>query len=173
MADETDLATEREETYRAAAPADAGGCPGPADRRPVGGDAGARLDRVPAFANPQGHAQRHHRRLSGVVIECLPYGEFITRYARPETLFYLDPPYWGCEGDYGRVLFERSAARMADLLSGIQGRFILSLNDRPQVRDIFSAFDIEAAQTSYSVSRKVESRGVVGEVLITGGNGGR
>ena len=111
-----------------------------------------------------------HRRLSGVVIECLPYGEFITRYDRPETLFYLDPPYWGCEGDYGKALFERADfERLADLLSGIQGRFILSLNDRPQVRDIFSAFDIEAVQTSYSVSRKVESRGVVGEVLIHGG----
>ena len=34
-----------------------------------------------------------HTRLSGVVIECLPYSEFISRYDRPQTLFYLDPPY--------------------------------------------------------------------------------
>jgi len=113
-----------------------------------------------------------HTRLAGVVIECLPYGEFITRYDRPETLFYLDPPYWGCEGDYGKTLFERADfERLADLLSGIQGRFIMSLNDRPVIRKIFSAFEIEAVQTSYSISRKVESRGTVGEVLITGGKG--
>ncbi|MDO8606157.1 MAG: DNA adenine methylase [Phaeospirillum sp.] len=113
-----------------------------------------------------------HTRLSGVVIECLPYGEFITRYDRPETLFYLDPPYWGCEGDYGKALFERADfERLATLLEGIQGRFILSLNDRPAIRKIFGAFEIEAVQTSYSVSRKVESRGKVGEVLIMGGKG--
>jgi hypothetical protein len=35
-----------------------------------------------------------HERLAGVVIERLPYGELIRRYDRPETLFYLYPPYW-------------------------------------------------------------------------------
>ncbi|WP_267310859.1 hypothetical protein [Asaia spathodeae] len=33
-----------------------------------------------------------HQRLSRVVIECLPYSEILSRYDRPETLFYLDPP---------------------------------------------------------------------------------
>jgi DNA adenine methylase len=36
-----------------------------------------------------------HERLAGVVIESLPYAEFIARYDRPEVLFYLDPPYCG------------------------------------------------------------------------------
>lgn len=44
--------------------------------------------------------------------------------------------------------------------------------DRAVIRKIFAAFDIEAVQTSYSVSCKVESRGTVGEVLITGGGKG-
>ena len=43
-----------------------------------------------------------HERLDGVVIECLPYAEFITRYDKLATLFYLDPPYWECENDYGK-----------------------------------------------------------------------
>jgi DNA adenine methylase len=111
-----------------------------------------------------------HTRLTSVVIECLPYGEFISRYDRPQTLFYLDPPYWGCEGDYGRALFERADfERLAALLEGLQGRFILSLNDVPEVRDIFSAFPIVPVETVYSVSRKAEGRGAVGEVLIMGG----
>lgn len=113
-----------------------------------------------------------HCRLAGVVIECLPYAAFIERYDRPATLFYLDPPYWGSEGDYGRHLFERADfERLAALLGGLQGRFILSLNDRPEVREIFAAFRIEAVATSYSVSRTADGRGKAEEVLITGGRG--
>ena len=46
-----------------------------------------------------------HTRLSGVVIECLSYDGFIRRYDRPETLFHLDPPYWGCEKYHGKNMF--------------------------------------------------------------------
>lgn len=28
--------------------------------------------------------------------------DFLDRYDRPETMFYLDPPYFGSEGDYGK-----------------------------------------------------------------------
>jgi hypothetical protein len=35
-----------------------------------------------------------------------------------------------------------------ELLRGISGRFILSLNDRPEVRETFSGFDIEAVETT-------------------------
>lgn len=94
-----------------------------------------------------------HERLSGVTIECLPYEEFISRYDRDGTLFYLDPPYYGCEGDYGADLFERSGyVRLAEQLREIRGRFILSLNDRPEVRAIFADFTIEPVRTSYSIS---------------------
>jgi len=111
-----------------------------------------------------------HTRLAGVVVECLPYADFIRRYDRPTSLFYIDPPYWGCETDYGRGMFERADfERLAALLKGLQGRFILSLNDVSEVREIFSGFNIEAVETSYSVARTTEGRRRVGEVLITGG----
>jgi len=48
-----------------------------------------------------------HERLAGVVIEQLPFDHFIPRYDRPGMLFYLDPPYFGCEGDYGAGTFSR------------------------------------------------------------------
>jgi len=82
-----------------------------------------------------------HERLAGVVIENLPYDAFVQRYDRPTTLFYLDPPYLGSEDTYGAGLFARDDyERLAVLLKGIQGRFIMSLNDHPQTRKCFAAF---------------------------------
>lgn len=96
-----------------------------------------------------------HERLSGVVLENLDWQDFIDRYDRPETLFYLDPPYWGSEDDYGKTLFGRDQfALMADRLGRIKGRFIMSINDVPQIRDIFGEFDFREVDLTYSVSGK-------------------
>lgn len=108
-----------------------------------------------------------HARLSGVVIECLDWADLIPRYDSPTTLFYLDPPYWGCETDYGKAMFSRDDfARMAGVLAGIKGRFVLSLNDVPEVREIFAWAQIDAVNTSYTIGKHVESRGTRGELLI-------
>lgn len=107
-----------------------------------------------------------HERLAGVVIERLPWHELLRRYDRPATLFYLDPPYWGNETDYGPGVFARSDfERLAEALSGLKGHFLLSLNDHPEVRRTFSPFQIEAIQTTYTVSKSASQS--AGEVLIT------
>lgn len=93
-----------------------------------------------------------HERLSGVVIERLEYADFIRRYDRQGTLFYLDPPYFGSEGDYGAGMFQRADfERLASLLGGIKSRFLLSLNDRPEVRQIFAGFAVGSLSTTYTV----------------------
>jgi DNA adenine methylase len=112
-----------------------------------------------------------HERLAGVVIECLPWETLLPRYDRPTTLFYCDPPYWGCEADYGAGLFAREDfERLAEALAGLRGQFVLSLNDVPEVRRVFGRFEIEAVATTYSIAGPAGSgRGKVGEVLIYGG----
>lgn len=94
-----------------------------------------------------------HARLSTVTIECLDYQDFIPLYDSDGALFYLDPPYWGCEDDYGKNLFSRDDfERIADILAQIKGRFLLSLNDTPEVRDIFRAFDMHEVVTKYTIN---------------------
>lgn len=107
-----------------------------------------------------------HERLAGVVIECLPWRTFIERYDRPGMLFYLDPPYWGSEGDYGKDIFCRADfAELALVLKGMRGRFIVSLNAAPGVFETFDGFDIEEVDCSYSIAGKGRTS-AVREVLI-------
>lgn len=107
-----------------------------------------------------------HDRLAGVVIECLPFEQLLRRYDRPETLFYLDPPYWGNETDYGDGMFGREDFdRLAEALAGLKGAWLLSLNDVPGVRKCFGRFRIEAVETSYSIAGGTRKK--VGEVLIS------
>lgn len=96
-----------------------------------------------------------HRRLAGVAIENLGYADFIDLYDNDETLFYLDPPYYGHEGDYGRELFARSDfERLARRLARIRGRFIFSINDAPAIREMFRWAQIEAVAVTYTIAIK-------------------
>lgn len=95
-----------------------------------------------------------HERLAGVTIENLDWSEFIDRYDRPETLFYLDPPYHGSETDYGKGVFARSYfSRIEKSLETIKGRFLISLNDTPEVHGIFGAFQFVDVTLTYTVGR--------------------
>lgn len=108
-----------------------------------------------------------HERLAGVVIECLPWRTFIERYDRPGMLFYLDPPYWGSESDYGPGVFGRADfAEMASMLKGLQGRFIVSLNAVRGVFETFRDFTIEEVDCSYSIAGRGHSK-AVREVIIS------
>lgn len=96
-----------------------------------------------------------HSRLSGVTVTCLDFAEFIRRVDRADALFYLDPPYWGCESDYGKLLFSRERfEEMAVVLASLKGRFILSLNDVEGVRETFAAFRFREVKTTYTIAAK-------------------
>lgn len=109
-----------------------------------------------------------HERLAGVIIERLHYADFIARYDRPGTLFYLDPPYWGNETDYGQGLFGRGDfERLAGMLRKLRGRFLLSLNDRPEVRACFKGFQVRTVDTRYTIGGNQKAK-KVREILVSG-----
>ena len=108
-----------------------------------------------------------HARLAGVLIECLPWADFMRRYDCAGALFYLDPPYWGSESDYGRSLFRREEfAEIAEVLRGLKGSFVLSLNDRPEVRQTFAGFAMEEVETTYTIAAGRQQAGRR-ELIIT------
>ncbi|MBW4708634.1 DNA adenine methylase [Roseobacter sp. YSTF-M11] len=107
-----------------------------------------------------------HERLSGVTVMNLDYLYFIQRIDRPGALFYLDPPYHGCEDDYGKELFsEEDFDVIAAQLRALKGDFILSINDVPQIRALFDWAQIVPVQTTYSLASKTITQAP--ELVIT------
>lgn len=110
-----------------------------------------------------GILERTNERLKAVQIECLPYEIVIEKYDSPETAFYLDPPYFQREL-YRFNFSEHDFVSLAERLAQVQGKFVLSLNDVPEVRKLFARFRIKAFEASYSAQMKPGTR--YGELLI-------
>jgi len=108
--------------------------------------------------------ERAHERLARVQIESLPYETILTRFDRPGTLFYCDPPYWG--RNYYRFTFgENDFKQLEERLRSIRGKFALSLNDVPEVRALFHRFTLREIELAYTAQKKAGKR--FRELLIT------
>ncbi|MFH0878584.1 MAG: DNA adenine methylase [Lentisphaerota bacterium] len=89
-----------------------------------------------------------HWRLKRVTIEHLDALDCIARYDRKNTFFYIDPPYFFNQDDYA-VSFSRFSD-LVDVLGAIKGRFILSINDCQEIRDLFKKFNQKRVKLTYS-----------------------
>lgn len=106
-----------------------------------------------------------HSRLSSVTVTCLDFAAFIRRIDRPDALFYLDPPYWGSECDYGQDAFSRERfEEMAEMLRDQRGKFLMSINDRPEIRAAFAWAQLRPVVTTYSVASSASTE--ASELLI-------
>ena len=121
--------------------------------RPANQSYAAHVSQPPNFSKERIAAliDSTHARLSRVQIESLPYEKTVRKYDRPTTFFYIDPPYYGVKGLY-RFDFDHSQfEELAEQLRTIKGKFLLSINDHPEVRKFFSGFQIESFSISYSL----------------------
>jgi len=106
-----------------------------------------------------------HIRLARTNIENLPYSVCMAKYDGADTFMYLDPPYFDCEADYGVGIFgKEDFIKLRDIMTGLKSKCMMSINDVPQIREIFSMFRIEEVTTVYSVGETQKS---VPELLIT------
>jgi DNA adenine methylase len=91
-----------------------------------------------------------HARLFNTYVENLSWSAVVTRYDRPHTLCYLDPPYWSTEG-YGFDWTFDNYEVMAGLAREIQGMMIISVNDIPEMREVFSGLHMDSKPIKYTV----------------------
>lgn len=110
------------------------------------------------------------RRLQNVVVENKDFEKLISQYDRPNTMFYLDPPYYETEDYYEDVGFtEKDHVRLRDALMGIKGKFLLSYNDCPEIRQLYSqpGIVIESTTRLSNIAQRYDAGKQYPELLIS------
>ena len=109
-------------------------------------------------------------RLQKVVIENKDFEKLIKQYDRPESFFYCDPPYYETEDYYEDVGFTtKDHERLANALCSIQGKFLLSYNDCPEIRELYSrpGIVIEGTSRLSNIAQRYEAGKQYAELIIS------
>ena len=87
-------------------------------------------------------------RLKGVTIENMSFNKLIPLYDKDDAFFYVDPPYVSTESYYKNIgeFGIKEHEELADLLSKIKGKFLLSYNDSVIVRELYKGFNIRSTK---------------------------
>lgn len=91
---------------------------------------------IKLYKNPE----MSNKLLKVSAFESLDFEEHIKKYDSPETLFYVDPPYFSCEKHYyrGEKHFGTEGhRRLAEALKNIQGKFMLSYYDFDGLSELY------------------------------------
>jgi DNA adenine methylase len=95
-----------------------------------------------------------HSRLDKVMIENKDFEAFIKQYDHEDAFFYCDPPY-SCGAGYAVTTtkgFDHERLRMT--LGQIKGRFLLSYDDAPIIRELYSGYEMIAVERLNGINNK-------------------
>lgn len=108
-----------------------------------------------------------HKRFKNVYIEKQDYKYILDKYDRPDGLFFLDPPYLDTtEHNYGVNFDINEYTTMKNKLNNLQGKWILTCNDKPELRELFKDFNIQDNEVHYSVSGTSDACKKYNELII-------
>ncbi|MBQ3194990.1 MAG: DNA adenine methylase [Clostridia bacterium] len=105
-------------------------------------------------------------RMANVVIENQDFESLIKHYDRPDTFFYADPPYLSTEDMYAVGFGWDDHVRLRDTLKSIKGKFLLSYNDCPEIRELYDGFAIFDFSRTHSMAQRYEAGKEFKELLI-------
>lgn len=92
-------------------------------------------------------------RLKDVVIENRDFEVIIKAYDKPNTLFYLDPPYFMAESHY-EGFSSVDHIRLHSCLKNMKGRFVLSYNDHAEIRRLYAQFNLISVNRHNNLTAK-------------------
>lgn len=104
------------------------------------------------------YLQEVAKRLNRVIIENVDFERLIKTYDRESALFYCDPPYYEAEKYYPDRFQPEDHVRLRDTLSRIKGKFILSYNDCPEIRELYAGYNLLEVDRQDNLVMKINPR---------------
>lgn len=105
-------------------------------------------------------------RLQDVVVENQDFQTLIKHYDRRDAFFYCDPPYVSTEGMYAVGFNWDDHLRLRKQLGSIKGKFLLSYNDCPEIRELYDGFPIFDFSRAHSMALRHDAEAEFHELLI-------
>jgi DNA adenine methylase len=103
-------------------------------------------------------------RLDRAIIENLDWKRILDIYDRPSTFFFLDPPYTDCDAGAYASWTIADVLAFRERLEKLRGRWMVTLNDSPSIRQIFSGCQIKSVTRPKGIGGKNRA---YAEVIIT------
>lgn len=107
-----------------------------------------------------------HNFKGNVVIENQDFETLIRHYDRPDAFFYADPPYFSTEDMYEVGFGWDDHVRLRETLGRIKGKFLLSYNDCPEIRELYDGFSLFDFSRTHSMAQRYEAGKEFKELLI-------
>ena len=124
--------------------------------------------------NPLDKLRRHlddwKEALKDTKIENKDYAAVIKKYDSADTFFFLDPPYENTDKDFEYAQdLDFDFERLANVLDGIKGNFLMTINDSPNIRKLFKNFQVKTwnVRAGWAGSRAKGDENRRAELLIS------
>ncbi len=105
-------------------------------------------------------------RMANVVVENQDFETLIKHYDRPDAFFYADPPYLSTEDMYSVEFGWEDHVRLRNTLGRIQGKFLLSYNDCPEIRELYNGFSLFDFSRKHVMAQRYDAGKEFKELLI-------
>lgn len=108
------------------------------------------------------------KRLNKVVVENLPYERCLANYDGPDTVFFMDPPYVDAPTGAYEGWTQAEMVQFRSRVDRLQGSWLITINDSPANRELFSDCKVRPVQTANRRSNQRTDGGrTFGELIIT------
>ena len=104
------------------------------------------------------HFDAYKARLDGVVITNEDYEKVMKKYDSKDTFFFCDPPYEGTSSGIGYAQQnEFDFERFAKVCKQMKGKVVVTLNDSPNIRELFKGWNFAGILISKSSKQQAKA----------------
>ena len=105
-------------------------------------------------------------RMNNAVVENQDFETLIKHYDREDSFFYCDPPYFSSEYVYDCGFTWEDHVRLHDALVNAKGKWLLSYNDCPEIRELYKGYSFYDFKRVHSMVQKYDPGKEFPELLI-------